>query len=197
MMTNGDYAGSWFACKITTDERKHVILDDICSIILKNQGLYALVGKACQIPWQAIAGIHFRESNQSFSKHLHNGDPLTARTVHVPVGRPDWGQPPYQWKDSAIDAIRGSWRPREWNIGTCLEWCERYNGLGYQKHSVNSPYLWDWTSLYDAGLFTADGHFDAQAKEDRPGVVAILKWLIQKGVKLDFASMDGPDSSMH
>ena len=49
--------------------------------------------------------IHSLEAEFNFNTHLHNGDPLSAQTVHVPRGRPPTGNPPFQWLDSAIDAL--------------------------------------------------------------------------------------------
>ena len=58
------------------------------------------------VPWQIIGIIHVLESNGDFTTHLHNGDPLTDRTVSVPKGRPDDGEPLFNWKASALDAVR-------------------------------------------------------------------------------------------
>jgi len=59
------------------------------------------------LTWRALA-LHrasFTAWNvySSFKLHLHNGDPLTARTVNVPKGRPKTGQPPFAWGISAKD----------------------------------------------------------------------------------------------
>jgi lysozyme family protein len=40
------------------------------------------------IPWGFVAVIHNMEASLDFTKHLHNGDPLTSKTVQVPVARP-------------------------------------------------------------------------------------------------------------
>ncbi len=183
-----DYLGLYSDCELTTDTVKLKQLDYVCRVALTNESLYQLVSHTVNIPWPLIAAIHFRESNQNFKCHLHNGDPLTARTVHVPAGRPVAGQPPFTWVDSAIDALNGVWRPLAWDLASCLEFLERYNGTGYQKHGVNTPYLWDLTNEYVSGLFVADGAFDPDAKESRPGAVALLKTLEEKGVSLDFPS---------
>jgi lysozyme family protein len=57
------------------------------------------------VPWELIAALHEREAGGSFKGHLHNGDPLTGRTYHVPAGRPAKGSPPFTWEASAIDAL--------------------------------------------------------------------------------------------
>ena len=192
MLTKSDYQSMWESCKLTTGPKKLNSLDYICRVALTNQSTYFAVQGATRIPWPLIAALHSRESDQSFKCHLHNGDPLTARTVHVPKGRPSSGEPPFTWIQSATDAFAGEWRPSDWTTPSCLEFLERYNGLGYQKHGVNTPYLWDYTDKYVSGLYVADGSFDTQAKEDRAGCVAILKTLIMKGVSLESFSSLAP-----
>lgn len=185
-----DYQDLFTRSLVTMDPNRVTELGYVCGIALQNQKIYEAVSLSTTIPWPLVAAIHYRESDQNFKCHLHNGDPLTARTTHVPVGRPKQGEPPFTWTDSACDALGDLWRPDDWYIPGCLEFLERYNGMGYQKHGINTPYLWDYTSLYDAGLYVADGVFDPKARESRPGAVAILKSLSIKGVSLDFVPKD-------
>src|ERR1041385_5634150 len=70
-----------------------------------NRRRYQAVGKPLRIPWYVVAVIHAMEGSLSFSTHLHNGDPLTSRTVNAPAGRPPRGQPPFKWEQSARDAL--------------------------------------------------------------------------------------------
>ena len=180
-----DYIKLYEECILTIDFQKRKYLQDIFTIVINNQIAYKTVSSKTDVPWPIIAGIHFRESNQKFTCHLHNGDPLSARTVRVPEGRPIHGEPPFTWVDSAVDALSGLWRPSKWDLSGCLEFVERYNGLGYRKHGINTPYLWDYTSEYTSGLFVADGSFNPSATENRPGVVAILKYMDSKGLAID------------
>ena len=57
------------------------------------------------MPWYVVGLIHTMESSGNFAAHLHNGDPLSARTTHVPAGRPKAGAPPFTWEESATDAL--------------------------------------------------------------------------------------------
>ena len=96
-------------------------------------------------PWYVVGVIHALESSLNFGRHLHNGDPLTARTVQVPAGRPKTGQPPFTWEASASDALRyqGFDKWKDWSIPGTLFKLEGYNGFGYRDHhaDVPSPYL--------------------------------------------------------
>ena len=185
MRTPEEYAALFNSSITTFDPEKLEEVDCICSRALGNVSTYKKVSDVVKIPWAAIAAIHFRESNQDFRKHLHNGDPLSERTVHVPIGRPIKGEPPFFWFESAIDALSDRPKPSSWDIGNMLSFIERYNGLGYLNHGINTPYLWNYTDKYISGLFKADGILDPDAKESRPGAVIILKTLAIHGVEIE------------
>ncbi len=196
-LTPNDYLDLFDSAKLTEDRAKLKELDFVCRVIVTNDMIYKTVERFTCIPWFLIAALHSRESGQNFTKHLHNGDPLAARTVHVPQGRPVYGQPPYTWIESAVDALDGAWTPPIWNLAGALEFLERYNGFGYQKHGIHSPYLWDYTDKYSKGLFVADGKFDPEKIERRPGCVAIVKTLAIKGVPLEFTVLAPGSGSLH
>lgn len=196
-MTPQEYAAMFDGCRLLSDPTRVLATRAICKRMLANQITYWGVEKTTGIPWLVIAAIHFRESSQNFRAHLHNGDPLTGRTTHVPAGRPATGLAPFTWTASAIDALSDRKHPFAWDVGTALEFCENYNGHGYDKHGVNSPYLWAGTDKYCSGLFVADGSFDPEKKDARPGVVALFKTLMAGGVPLDFIQAVAPHAALH
>jgi lysozyme family protein len=99
-----EYERMFDLCKIDPKKREEV--EHAITSILKNAPIYDSVSQFTNVPWWWIGLIHMRESSFDFRCHIHNGDPLTARTVHVPANRPVTGQPPFTWQDSAIDALR-------------------------------------------------------------------------------------------
>lgn len=129
-------------------------------------------------PIEFVGPVHMRESSLSFTRHLHNGDPLTARTRQVPAGRPVKGNPPFTWKQSALDALgmppHSLGKVDNWSVERILYEQEKYNGWGYLGKG-NSPYLWSWTSLYVGGKYIRDHVYSATAKDPQPGTVAIMK----------------------
>jgi lysozyme family protein len=129
-----------------------------------------------------VIAVGHHLSGFGFDAHLHNGDPLTARTVHVPVGRPRTGQPPFSWEDSARDALELErvLDVQDWSIARILFELERANGFGYRRHQINTPYLWSCTSHYTKGRFVSDGHFDPQAVAEKCGAAALLKRLMDR-----------------
>ena len=162
--------------------RQEVVAQSVRKI-LGNRARYERITKSMTMPWYFLAIIHGMEADFSFNAHLHNGDPLTGRTVHVPAGRPTQGKAPFSWEESAMDAIAinryDKWN--DWSIAGMLVAWERYNGLGYRQHGIHSPYVWACTDQYAKGRYVADGRFDANAESRQCGAVAMLKGLIATG----------------
>jgi lysozyme family protein len=151
-----------------------------------NRPRYEKVGKALKMPWYVVAVIHSMESGGDFTRHLHNGDPLSARTTHVPAGRPKAGRPPFTWEASAIDALThqggfGTWK--DWSVPGALYKLEGYNGWGYREHhpGVKSPYLWSFSNHYGKGKYVADGRFSPTAVSEQCGAAVLLKRLQDAG----------------
>jgi lysozyme family protein len=149
---------------------------------------YETVQAHTEVPWMVIACIHSLEADLSFRGHLHNGDPLTDRTVQVPAGRPRTGSPPFSWEDSAVDAIemKRSSEISGWSLPECLFYFERYNGWGYRngdgRHTTpasRSPYVWSFTTNYERGKYIRDHVFDRDAVSRQMGTAAVLRVLIE------------------
>ena len=140
---------------------------------------------ATGMPWWFVAIVHFMEGGGKFTKHLHNGDPLTARTVNVPKGRPVLGKAPFSWEESAIDAIQYMegqnkiWRQLKgkWDLENILLKFEAYNGMGYRTKGINSPYLYSYTQFYTVGKYAADNKYDPNLVSKQTGVIPLMKAL--------------------
>jgi lysozyme family protein len=161
--------------------KRRAAVDQLVQRITANKARYDKVGKALGVPWYVVGIIHSLEASGDFSRHLHNGDPLTARTTHVPAGRPPTGKPPFTWERSAIDALRlrGMDRWKDWSIPGTLYELEGYNGFGYRDHhpTVPSPYLWSFSNHYTRGKYVADGRFSPTAVSQQVGAALLLKQL--------------------
>ncbi len=161
------------------------VVNSTASRIRANRARYESVGKALGVPWYVIGLIHTMESGGSFSAHLHNGDPLSARTTHVPAGRPKAGTPPFTWEESATDALTMQGFPnwKDWSTPGVLYKLEAYNGWGYRDNhpDVNTPYLWSFSNHYTRGKYVADGTFSGTAVSQQCGAAVLLKRLIQLG----------------
>lgn len=188
-----EYESLFAECQIRPERRQAV--DRIADRAMLNEHRYRAVGDPLGVPWTVIAAIHNLESSQSFSCHLHNGDPLSARTRQVPAGRPLQGQPPFTWEFSADDALRFEKLDTvdDWSLGGSLYRIEAYNGWGYRRQhpDVLSPYLWSFSNLYSRGKYVADGRWDPAATSAQCGAAVLLRRFAERGV-LDFAPRAEP-----
>jgi lysozyme family protein len=161
----------------------------------RNIAQYERVKTSTGVPAFVVGIIHNLEASLSFEGHLHNGDPLSARTVQVPEGRPRTGNPPFEWVESAIDALTmhdlNDWT--NWSVPGIAYILERYNGFGYRLHHphVKSPYLWSFTTIYAAGKYVGDGKWSDSAVSKQCGGMAALKRMIETG-KAPIAMPDAP-----
>lgn len=180
-----EYQALWNGMSISSkaEEKSKPILEKI----FKNKDKYVSVSTITNVPWAMIAAIHSLECSLNFNNHLHNGDPLSGKTFHVPAGRPVAGNPPYTWEESAIDALEmkingGGWpkedfqKAKEKDIVSMLYLLELYNGMGYRKYhpEVKTPYLWAGTNRYISGKYVEDGKFDPSAVSGQIGAAILL-----------------------
>jgi len=189
-----DYLTRWDALIVPDAVKKHA--DKVALQILFLKRDLVAVQEATNVPWWWIGCVWYRESDLNPNTHLHNGDPLTARTVHVPAGRPRNGEPPFTWSDSAIDALkmRGLEKVDDWTFArACYEW-EGYNGWGYRGKGVTSPYLWSQSNQHVKGKYVADHVYSASAIDAQLGTVTILNSLVALSPeKITFSDLDDGD----
>ena len=155
--------------------------------VLAYRPRYEAVGKPLGTPWWIIGAIRAMESELNFRTHLHNGDPFTQRTVQVPSGRPKEGNPPFTWEVSATDALKlpGFHVWRDWSVAGALYKAEEYNGWGVRRfHAASGPtaYLWSHTNQYRGGKYVKDRIWSAAAKSQQPGVAAMLRLMVDRGL---------------
>jgi lysozyme family protein len=187
-----EYVDLWRSCVIRPSRVREV--DAIVDRTVKHKARYTKAGKRHGVPWHVVAVIHQLEGSGNFSTHLHNGDPLTARTVHVPKGRPKTGHPPFTWEASASDALAfdglGMWK--NWTLPGTLFALERFNGFGYRPKKIHSPYLWSFSNQYTKGKFIGDKLFSPTAVSQQCGAAVLLKRMVSRGlVKIEGASANG------
>ena len=178
-----EYEQLFNTCSIRPE--KQAAVEQVVAELLENRPRYQSVGTETGIPWYFIAAVHSLEANRDFTRHLHNGDPLTARTVHVPAGRPRRGDPPFSWEQSATDALalRGIGANSDWSLAGTLYQLEGYNGWGYRLYHrhVLTPYLWSYCNHYRSGKYVADGTWSDSAVSRQCGAAVILRRMVEHG----------------
>jgi lysozyme family protein len=160
----------WYVNKLTSPKYRAAyekLEDDVC------------------VPWYFIGVIHALEASFNFEAHLHNGDPLKARTVQVPKGRPVKWNPPSDWQSSAKDALQYEKYTdhTDWNLAKMLFRLEGYNGFRSRElHSTNSPYLWSFSNHYSGGKFIADNEWSASAVSQQCGAAVMIKTMADRKI---------------
>jgi lysozyme family protein len=190
-----EYANLWAEMAIRRDRLP--VVDSIVARIVDHKDTYRAVENLTRVPWFAIAIIHNLEASGDFTKHLHNGDPLTARTVHVPAGRPSSGNPPFTWEESAADALAfdGLTQVTDWSAEHLAFLFEGFNGFGYRLYHphVKSPYLWSFSNIYTQGKYVGDGQWSETAVSQQCGAMVLLKRLQEQGqIRVDLTRGSGP-----
>lgn len=177
-----EYHNLWDSCQIRRERLAAV--DALVTRIKATRPRYETIQTALGVPWSVVAALHALEASLSFRRHLHNGDPLTARTVRVPVGRPAAGEPPFSWEDSAADALtlRRLHRVSDWTLPGMLYQLEAYNGWGYRLNhpQVKSPYLWCFSNHYTRGKYVSDGRWSDTAVSQQCGAAVLLRRMAER-----------------
>lgn len=141
------------------------------------------------VPAPILFCLHYRESDNDFRCSLAQGDSLMHRSRNVPRGRLPDKEPPYTWEQCAIDAVYVVDRLdlKDWShLGTALSAIVSYNGTGYDRRGVPSPYLWAATNQYVSGKFVSDGRYSSTAVDKQLGCAALLICMRDRGIKLPF-----------
>ena len=182
----------------------HTEINSAINMILVSSPRYRALEAVTGVPWWFAGIIHLMECSCNFKQHIHNGDPLTARTVQVPAGRPVAGDPPFTWEASATDAFelhgwlldkvrRLPFGDPDWTPATVLWRFESWNGFGYRNHGVRSPYLWAGSNHEQPGRYVRDGVWDADAWSKQIGSAVILREMAARGiVRVDYGRVVAP-----
>ena len=179
-----DYERLFSACDIRAERMAEV--DVLAEGLLADRDRYRLASEQIGVPWFVVAVLHYADTACDFGVHLHNGDPLTGRTRHLPDGRPLRGEPPFAWEDSTVDALclhhLDQWG--DWSIAGTLFKLESHGGWGYRLHhpDVLSPYLWNYSTYYSQGKYVADDTWQETAIAQRCGVAVLLRRLAERGL---------------
>lgn len=196
-----EYAALWAGLRIRPEHKSEAMAT--ARRILANRPNYDPISKETGVPWYLIGIIHSLECSLSFSKHLHNGDSLKARTRNDPKNRPVQWPPDGDdaFEASAIDALTMQGKEfdkiRDWSVDRIAYCLEVYNGFGYRRKSINihSPYLWSMTTAYTSGKYVDDHVWSSVAVSEQVGGMALLKALIEldsKQIDLDSKPSDAP-----
>jgi lysozyme family protein len=178
-----EYAALWAA--MTIPAGRLAAVDAAARRLVAARARYQAVERATGVPWFVVAAIHERESGQSWHASLAQGDPWDRRSVHVPAGRGPFAS----WEDAAVDALRLDHldKVRDWSPERCCYELELYNGFGYRRHGIHSPYLWSVSSNYRQGKFVADGQWSTATVDRQIGCMPLIRRMMALDPSIAFA----------
>jgi lysozyme family protein len=182
-----EYDKMWAAMQILPQHQ--AVIEHDAGKILTSKATYEIVAQQTGVPWCVIGLIDQMEAGGGCKAHLHNGDPLEHRTIHVPEGRPPApAEPPFTWEQSALDALKyeGFDKIKGWSIAVVAGALEKYNGMGYHMRGAPSPYLWSFSNQYTSGKFVKDHEYDPHAVSEQAGAMPILKALMALDPSITF-----------
>jgi lysozyme family protein len=178
-----EYRRLFDTCHVRPERAADV--DRLVARIAGSRDRYVGVADPLGIPWYVVGVIHCMEASLDFTRHLHNGDPLTGRTVQEPPGRPRSGSPPFTWEQSATDSLQFQRLTglADWSLPRTLYRLEAYNGFGYRRNhpEVLTPYLWSFSSHYTSGKYVRDGIFSSTAPSRQCGAAVLLRRMSENG----------------
>jgi lysozyme family protein len=170
--TRAGYLALWNSIKVANKAGA----DKFAKKIIANEPRYRKIQDATGVPWYFVGLLHMRESSCDFRGVLHNGEHIIGTkkvTSLVPAGR----GPFRSWEEAAIDALKlkGLHKIKDWPVERIAYEAERYNGLGYTKRGVNSPYLWAGSNHQQPGKYVADHQWSPTAMDTQMGVMTVLR----------------------
>lgn len=187
-----DQPARWLAAEI--NPRSTIALDVAVKLYEHHRARYEVIQamRPNGVPAPILFCLHYRESDNDFRCHAHEGSRLTARTRDEPKGRPLTPEPPYCFEQSAFDAYYVCEHPAldqvRWaEMQAALDKMESFNGFGYRARGINAPYLWSGTTIYHGGKYVRDGVFSRTALDAQLGCAAILKRMQWRGIRVAFA----------
>lgn len=150
---------------------------------------YTKLYEATGVPPQVTAVINERECGGNLKGVLHNGELIVGtnrKTRLVPAGRGPFAT----FFAAGVDAFRKEGLDTfDWQAGGPARVAyalEKFNGFGYRKRGIHSPYLWAATTHYVRGKFVSDGVYNANAVDQQLGGMAILRRMMDLDPSLKF-----------
>jgi lysozyme family protein len=188
----------------SVDPHQTIALDKLITRYQRTKAIYDQIEGMVPngIPSAVCFGLLYRECDNDLSANPAQGDPLTHRSVHVPRNRIPGKTPPFTFLDAAADAYYAPdldrMQTRDWaHAGALLDAVENFNGGGYRKLGLTSPYVWNGVTgdakfnFYLAGKYVSDGRFSRTFKDQQLGVAAILLRMRERGMAIP-ASLERP-----
>lgn len=133
------------------------------------------------VPWWVVPLIHEREclgGVDNWTCNIAQGWKFNQKSKHKPYNGPFTS-----WTEAAIQALVGEHpyaaRNTNWSGGGVMTINEQYNGTGYARKGLPSPYIWAWSNHYKKGKYIADNKYDPEKVDTQLGVAIALKAMME------------------
>lgn len=164
----------------------------VATSLIAAKPYYEYVSGNTGVPWFIIAVIHERESSQSWTGSLAQGDPWNQVSIHKPANRGPFNS----WEEAAIDALTEcppyAAKNTDWSAGGALTLLEQYNGLGYANRDEPSPYVWSGTDQYRSGKYIRDGVYSPTVIDVQLGCAGLLMAMMELDNSVGFTEPEAP-----
>lgn len=156
--------------------------------ILAARNRYELIQAQTGVNWVFVASSHYREANLNFACQLSQGDPLSQKSHNVPAGRGPFATFEEGAYDALVRCAPYAARNKDWSLPFLLTLEEAYNGLGYARMRIPSPYVWSGTDQYTKGKYVRDGVFDPNTVDKQLGVAGLVMCLLEADPSIKFGN---------
>lgn len=153
---------------------------------IRNRPRVEAVARQLNVPWTLLAAFVEREASGRLDRHPANGDSLKRKTVSDPAGLPRHVQPPYTYENCAEEEYAEIVRPANgvWTLAEMCHAAEHFNGIGYVKMGVPSPYVVAATTCEEMGKFIADHKFSRSVEDEQVGCLALWIAMREAGIQV-------------
>jgi lysozyme family protein len=160
--------------------------------LLHDKAVYQRIFEATGVPVAALMALAEREMSGNLHCYLGNGQRLTKRTTIVPIGRGPFADTIDAFVAGALDALhldgldQVARMPGGWTLPRFAYESELWNGFGYRKRGIPSPYPFGGTTVQKPGKFIRDHAFSSTMMDPQLGTIAIVEMLFELDPSLKF-----------
>lgn len=163
--------------------------------LLHDKAVYGEVAARTGVPIAVLMALSEREMSGNLRCYLGNGQLLIRRTTIVPIGRgPFLRQAPQDFIVGCLDALhldgldQVASQPGGWTMPRAAYETEEWNGEGYRRMGIPSPYVFGATSVQRPGKYIRDHVYDSHVMDPQLGTLAIIEKLMELDSSLSFGA---------
>jgi lysozyme family protein len=166
-----------------------------CERLLHDKPVYQRIFEATGVPTAGLMALAEREMTGNLHCYLGNGQRLTKRTTIVPINRGPFPDTIDGFISGALDALhldgldQVARLPGGWSLPRFAYESEKWNGWGYRRYRIPSPYAFGGTTVQRPGKFIRDHDYSSTLMDPQLGTIAIVEKLFELDPSLKFADL--------